>query len=150
MSPTAPAKVHYGPILAIAAVIAGLLWLLFFHDGPPRAGTITAQGTVVDQNITRKGLCAPVAELNVNDTRYTVKSGTSAEPCAYKIGDPLGVSYHPDDIAGTLEAPAAGTSPGPAILAAVPGVLLLAGGATSLALRAARRKSARQNPASPA
>ena len=115
------------------------------------AGTITAQGTVVDQNITRKGLCAAVAELSVNDTRYTVNSGTSAEPCAYKIGDPIEVSYHPGDIAGTLEAPPAGTSPGPALLAGVPGVLLLAGGATSLALRSARTcKAARPDTASPA
>ncbi|MDN4645539.1 DUF3592 domain-containing protein [Arthrobacter sp. PsM3] len=150
MSSTA-AKVRYGPGVGIAAVIAGLLWLLVFHAGPPRAGTITAQGTVVDQDITRKGLCAPVAELNVNGTRYAVKSGTSAEPCAYRIGDPLEISYHPDDVAGTLEVPAAGASPGSALLAAVPGVLLLTGGATSLALRVARtRKAARPGALSPA
>ncbi|MET1085861.1 MAG: hypothetical protein ABWY04_01875 [Arthrobacter sp.] len=134
-------KPRYGPAVAIAAMIFGILWLVVFHPESPRSGTVIAQGTVVDQDITRKGLCAPIAELQVNNASYTVKSGISAEPCDYAIGDAIEVSYHPEDIAGTLEAPPAGTSY-PVVLAPVPGVLFLAAGAISLIRRVAAASKA--------
>lgn len=140
--PTTTAR--YGPGVAITAIILGIMWLLVFHPESPRSGTVIAQGTVVQQDITRKGLCAPIAELQVNGSTYTAKSGNSSEPCRYAVGDPIEVSYQPGDIAGTLEAPPAGSNQGPAILATVPGVLLLAGGIISLIRRGVdKRKAAR-------
>lgn len=147
MSCPAAATTRHRPGLAVAAIIFGILWLLIFHNEPPKAGAVIAQGTVIDQQISTKGLCAPLAELRIDGTRYTAQSGTSAEPCGFEIGDAIEVSYYPDDIAGTLEVPMSKPARNLFSLTPLIGVAALAFGVTSLVRRGADKRRAARSAA---
>lgn len=129
---TSPRKPRFSLRTAIIALALGVLWLLLFHNAPPREGTVTAEGTVVEQEISSKGLCEPIADVPIGGTMYRTPPGTSAEPCAYDIGESIEVTYHPDDIAGTLEIPLEGSSKKAVALLPLIGVALLIGGTISL------------------
>lgn len=129
---TPPRKPRFSLRTAIIVLALGVLWLLLFHNAPPQAGTVTGQGLVVDQKISAKGLCEPIADVVIGGTTYRTPPGTSAEPCAYDLGESIEVTYHPDDIAGTLEIPLEGSSKKAVALLPMVGVVLLIGGAVSL------------------
>ncbi|MFC8038826.1 hypothetical protein ACFUOZ_05685 [Paenarthrobacter sp. NPDC057355] len=118
---------------AIVAIVLGILWFLLFNNALAPEGAVEAQGTVVDQEISGKGLCEPIATVVVDGVTYRTPPGTSAKPCAYGIGDSIDVRYHPDDVAGTLEIPLEGSSKKAVALLPLVGVVLLIGGIVSLA-----------------
>lgn len=95
----------FGPKLSIAGIIIGIVWVITFNSHPPQEGSVSAQGRVVAQEIAPKGICSPIAELIVDGVAYKSDPGVGAEPCEHAIGDPIEVSYHPDDIRGTLQIP---------------------------------------------
>ncbi|MFF2843031.1 hypothetical protein [Paenarthrobacter sp. NPDC057981] len=117
---------------AIITIVLGTVWLLIFSNAPALEGTVAAQGTVVDQEVSGKGLCEPIATVAVDGVTYRTPPGTSAKPCAYEIGDSIDVTYHPDDVAGTLEIPLEGSSKKAVALLPLVGVALLIGGIVSL------------------
>lgn len=128
-----PRKPRFSLRTAIIAIVLGILWLLLFHNAPPREGTVAGHGIVVDQKISTKGLCEPIADVVIDGATYRTPPGTSDEPCAYGIGDSIDVTYHPDDVAGTLEIPLEGPSKKAVALLPLIGVALLIGGTISLA-----------------
>ena len=129
----APRKPGFSLRTAIIAIVLGILWLLLFHNAPPREGTVAGHGIVVDQKISTKGLCEPIADVVIDGATYRTPPGTSDEPCAYGIGDSIDVTYHPDDVAGTLEIPLEGSPKKAVALLPLIGVALLIGGTISLA-----------------
>ncbi|MEV7606309.1 hypothetical protein AB0N65_12790 [Paenarthrobacter sp. NPDC089322] len=132
LPPSTPRKPRFSLRTAIIALILGCLWLLLFHNAPPPEGTVAGQGTVVDQEISSKGLCEPIADVVVDGITHRTPPGTSAEPCAYEIGESIDVTYHPDDVAGTLEIPLEGSSKNAVAMLPLVGVMLLIGGLISL------------------
>jgi hypothetical protein len=129
---TSPRRPRFSLRTAIIVLVLGILWLLLFHNAAPREGTVTGQGVVVDQKISSKGLCEPIADVVIEGGTYRTPPGTSAEPCAYDLGEPIKVTYHPDDIEGTLEIPLEGSSKKAVALLPLVGVVLLIGGTVSL------------------
>ena len=127
-----PRKPRFSLRAAIIAIALGILWLLLFHNAPPREGTVAGHGIVVDQKISTKGLCEPIADVVIDGATYRTPPGTSAEPCAYGIGDSIDVTYHPDDIAETLEIPLEGSSKKAVALLPLVGVTLLIAGTIPL------------------
>jgi hypothetical protein len=96
---------YFGLKMSIAGILIGILWVVTFNSRPPQEGSIYTQGTVVNQEIAAKGICSPIAELVVDGVAYHSRPGVGAEPCEHAIGDPIEVSYHPDDVGGTLRIP---------------------------------------------
>ncbi len=127
-----PRKSRFSLRAAIIAIVLGILWLLLFHNAPPREGTVAGHGIVVDQKISTKGLCEPIADGVIDGATYRTPPGTSAEPCAYGIGDSIDVTYHPDDIPETLEIPLEGSSKKAVALLPLVGVTLLIAGTIPL------------------
>ncbi|MEV7662978.1 hypothetical protein [Paenarthrobacter sp. NPDC089316] len=117
---------------AVITIVLGVLWLLVMNNAAPPQGTVTVQGTVVEQKISGKGLCEPIADVEVGGVTYRTPPGTSAKPCAYEVGESIDVSYHPDDVAGTLEIPLEGSSKKAVALLPLLGVVLIIGGSVSL------------------
>ncbi|MGP0225069.1 hypothetical protein [Paenarthrobacter sp. NCHU4564] len=128
---------------AIIMVIVGGLWLLIFNFAPPPPGMVHGQGTVVDQEISSKGLCEPIAEVVIDGTTYRTPPGTSDEPCAYELGESIAVTYYPDNIPETLEIPLEGSSKKAVALLPWVGIALVAGGVVPLVGHVARRRASR-------
>lgn len=103
--PLAPRKDRARIGTSIIGIVIGILWILTFNAHPPQEGSFSAQGTVVDQEIASKGICSPIAELILDGVAYRSPPGLGAEPCEDEIGDPIGVTYHPEDVSGTLQIP---------------------------------------------
>ena len=97
----------------------------------------------MDQKISTKGLCEPIANVVIGGTTYRTPPGTSAEPCAYELGDSIEVTYHPEDIEGTLEIPLEGSSKKAVALLPLVGVALLIGGTISLIGNIIHRRTTR-------
>lgn len=129
---TAPRKPRFSLRTAVITIVLGILWVLIFNNAPAPEGAVAAQGTVVDQEISGKGLCEPIATVVVDGISYRTPPGTSAKPCAYRVGDSIDVTYHPDDVAGTLEIPLEGSSKKAVALLPLVGVVMVIGGVVSL------------------
>lgn len=151
MEPSAPAhppaakEPSFGPRLSITGIILGILWILTFNSHPPQEGSAAALGTVVDQEISAKGICSPIAELVVDGVAYRSRPGVGAEPCEHQIGDQIGVSYHPDDIGGTFQIPYDEKDTGRVIVISLPGWVLLIASTVSLANNIRHRRKAKLN-----
>jgi hypothetical protein len=122
----------FGPRVSVTGIIIGILWVVTFNSHSPQEGSISAQGAVVDQEIAPKGICSPIAELIVDGVAYRSDPGVGAEPCEHKIGDPIEVSYHPDDISGTLQIPYDTKETSQVVVISLPGWALLIASTVSL------------------
>ena len=123
---------YFGLKMSIAGILIGILWVVTFNSRPPQEGSIYTQGTVVDQEIAPKGICSPIAQLVVDGVAYNSPPGIGAEPCEHTIGDPIEVSYHPDDVGGTLQIPYDETETRQVIVISLPGWILLVASGFSL------------------
>lgn len=150
VSPTSRPTVKqpgFGPRLSVAGIIIGILWVATFNSHAPREGSISAQGTVVDQEIAPKGICSPIAELIVDGVAYRSDPGVGAEPCEHENGDPIEVSYHPDDISGTLQIPYDKKETSQVVVISLPGWALLIASTGSLVNNIRYRRRVKQEQA---
>lgn len=132
---------NFGFKMAIAGILIGILWVFTFNSRPPQDGSIFAQGTVVEQEIAPKGICSPIAELIVDGVAYQSRPGVGAEPCEHALGDPIEVSYHPDDIDGTLQIPYDEKETRQVIVISLPGWVLLVASSVALVNNIRYRRS---------
>jgi hypothetical protein len=123
---------RYGLRVAIPAIVIGILWHIIFVNTGPQVGMVPAEGVVVDQEISPKGLCEPIAEVTLDGATYRTSPGNGAEPCEFDIGDPIEVAYHPDDIPGTVEIPLDSSTRNALDLLSLLGVAVAIGGVLSL------------------
>ncbi|HSN35009.1 MAG TPA: hypothetical protein VLT34_01535 [Arthrobacter sp.] len=145
--PAAPRKDRARIGTSIIGIAIGILWIITFNSHPPGEGSVSAQGNVVDQEISSKGICSPIAELILDGVAYRSPPGLGAEPCEHAIGDPVEVAYHPDDVSGTLQIPYDEKGSRQVFVISLVGWLILIGNTVGLVHKIRGRRKASLNRA---
>lgn len=136
-------KPRFGIGMAITGLIIAIAWIFTFNTFPPRDGTVTAQGVIVELPKSGKGYCEPIAEITVDGVAYRSRPGLGSKPCEHTIGESTPVTYHPDDIGKTLRIPLTDVAQGQVAAISLIGWALLGGSLISLGGNIRQRRKER-------